>query len=139
MEPDSPLIAELKALTRDQNGLIHMQTRLANQLTACLKAYYPVALSLFTTLQQRSTLLFLQAYPTLEAAQSATGEQFITLLKQVGHPTPQKAATKLVETLRQPQLRADAVTTRTTSRLMLALVRQLLPVIEEIERLFFPP
>ena len=35
------------ALTRDQDSLIQMQTRLLNQLTACLKAYYPVALSLF--------------------------------------------------------------------------------------------
>jgi transposase len=34
LEPDSPLIAELKALTRDQDGLIQMQTRLINQLTA---------------------------------------------------------------------------------------------------------
>ncbi len=34
LEPDSPLIAELKALTRDQDGLTQMQTRLVNQLTA---------------------------------------------------------------------------------------------------------
>ena len=45
--PDSEKVAELKALTRDQDSLIQMQTRLVNQLTACLKAYYPVALSLF--------------------------------------------------------------------------------------------
>jgi transposase len=143
LEPDSPLIAELKALTRDQDGLIQMQTRLVNQLTACLKAYFPAALSLFSKLQQRSTLTFLQAYPTLEAAQAATVEQFIILLKQTGHPTPKKAAAKLFEILHQPQLHADAVTVRTKSRLMVALVRQLLPVIEEIatydeeiERLF---
>ncbi len=34
LAPDSPLIAELKALTRDQAGLIQSQTRLVNQLTA---------------------------------------------------------------------------------------------------------
>src|SRR5215470_7525857 len=71
LQPDSPLVAELKTLTRDQDGLIQMQTRLVNQLTACLKAYYPVALTLFGKLQQRSTLLFLQAYPTLEEARAA--------------------------------------------------------------------
>jgi transposase len=64
LEPDSPLIAELKVLTRDQESLIQSQTRLVNQLTACLKAYYPVALKLFSKLQQPSTLLFLQTYPT---------------------------------------------------------------------------
>jgi transposase len=38
--PDSEKVSELKELTRDQDGLIRMQTRLVNQLTACLKAYY---------------------------------------------------------------------------------------------------
>ncbi len=57
LRPDSPLVQELKELTRDQDNLIDMQTRLVNQLTACLKAYYPVALELFTKLHQRSTLV----------------------------------------------------------------------------------
>src|SRR5215472_14673328 len=47
LQPDSTIVAELKALTRDQESLIQSQTRLVNQLTACLKAYYPVALKLF--------------------------------------------------------------------------------------------
>ena len=132
LEPDSPLVAELKALTRDQDSLIQMQTRLVNQLTACLKAYYPVALTLFTKLHQRSTLAFLQAYPTPRAARQATPEQIAAVLKQSGHPTPESVATKIVTTLQQPVLHADEVTTRTKARLMLALVRQLLPVLEEI-------
>ncbi|HEX4715459.1 MAG TPA: IS110 family transposase [Ktedonobacteraceae bacterium] len=132
LESDSSIIAELKALTRDQDALIQMQTRLVNQLTACLKAYYPVALHLFTKLQQKATLLFLQTYPTLPAAQAATIEQLTATLHQAGHPTPEKVAGKILEALRQPQLRADAVTIRTKSRLMLALVTQLLPLIEQI-------
>jgi transposase len=39
MAPESPLLQELKALCRDQEGLIGSQTRLVNQVTACLKAY----------------------------------------------------------------------------------------------------
>ena len=143
LEPDSPLVAELKTLTRDQDSLIQMQTRLVNQLTACLKAYYPVALVLFAKLQQRSTLHFLQAYPTPQAALAASQEQLTRVLKQAGHPKAEQVAPKLFETLHQPQLTADPITTRTKSRLMLALVRQLLPVMEEIasydreiERLF---
>ncbi len=65
--PDGEKVAELKTLTRDQDSLIQMQTRLVNQLTACLKAYYPVALELFGKLHQRSTLLFLHTYPTPQA------------------------------------------------------------------------
>lgn len=143
LEPDSPLVAELKTLTRDQDSLIQMQTRLVNQLIACLKAYYPVALALFSKLHQRSTLSFLQAYPTPHAAQAASVEQLTSVLKQAGYPTPEPAAAKLVATRKPPFLHADEVTTRTKARLMLALVRQLLPVIEEIaaydreiERLF---
>src|SRR5437762_10365734 len=83
---DSPAIAELKALTRDQDALIQMQTRLVNQLTACLKAYYPVALQLFTKLQQRSTLAFLQTYPTPQAAKEATVGQIEETLRR-GHHT----------------------------------------------------
>jgi transposase len=60
LQPDSPLVQELKALSRDLEALIHSQTRLVNQLTACLKEYYPVALELFWKLHQPATLAFLQ-------------------------------------------------------------------------------
>jgi transposase len=143
LSPDSPVIAELKALTRDQDNLIRSQTRLTNQLTACLKAYYPVALTLFCKVQQRSTLQFLQAFPTPQEAMAATHQQITAVLKTAMHPSAEKTASKIVEQLHQPILLADAVTTRTKARLMLALVRQLLPVMEEIaaydkeiERLF---
>jgi transposase len=132
LTPDSPVAQELKALTRDQDGLIQSQTRLVNQLTACLKAYYPVALDLFTKLQQPLTLAFLQAYPTLEAAQSAPVDNLTQLLRQHHHPTPGLTAQALWEKLHQPQLQADAITIRTKSRLMLALVSQLAPLLAQI-------
>ena len=66
--PDHPLVAELKLLTRDQDGLIQGQTRLVNQLTACLNAYYPAALTLFTKLHQPSALALLRAFSTLQQA-----------------------------------------------------------------------
>jgi transposase len=114
LTPDSENIAELKVLTRDQDALIQMQTRLVNQLTACLKAYYPVALELFSKLQQKSTLLFLQT------------------LRRARHSNPIPVAAEIVERLHQSHLQADAVTTRTKSRLMQALVSQLLPLMEQI-------
>jgi transposase len=109
-----------------------MQTRLVNQLTACLKAYYPVALELFTKLQQKNTLLFLQTYPTPQEAMTASAEQIQKVLRQAKHPTATTTAAKIFEQLHQPHLQADAVTTRTKSRLMLVLVRQLQPLIEQI-------
>lgn len=143
LQPESPIIAELKALTRDQDSLVQSQTRLVNQLTACLKAYYPVALQLFSKLQQHVTLAFLQAYPTPQATMTASVEQLTQTFKQAKHPQARMAATRIFEQVHQPHLMADAITTRTKSRLMLVLVKQLLPLVEEItnydkeiERLF---
>jgi transposase len=132
LTPDSEKVAELKQLTRDQDTLIRTQTRLVNQLTACLKAYYPVALDLFSKLQQKSTLVFLQAYPTFEAARAASLGELQQQLKHTRHPHPADTAARVVELLHQPQLQGDVVLTRTKSRLMLAQVRQLLPLMEQI-------
>jgi transposase len=94
--------------------------------------YYPVALSLFSKLHQRSTLRFLQAYPTPQAAQAASVEQLTAVLKQASHHQADKIGRKVFEVLHQPQLVADPITTRTKARLMLALVSQLLPLLEQI-------
>jgi transposase len=143
LNPDNEQIQELKTLTRDQDGLVRMQTRLVNQLTACLKAYYPVALEMFGKLQQPSTLAFLRAYPTLQAARAASVEELATMLKQARYPRASQKAEALTKHLQQPCLHASEVTTRTKSRLMLALVDQLEPLLKqiaeydkEIERLF---
>ena len=132
MKLDSPLVQELKQLTHDQDALVQSQTRLVNQLTACLKAYYPVALMLFSKLQQRSTLVFLQTFPTPQAAHAATAEVIIAVLKQAGHPRFAHWSQQVWEKLRQPSLQADPIITRTKARLMLALVSQLLPLLEQI-------
>lgn len=91
-----------------------------------------MALSLFTKLHQRSTLRFLQAYPTLQEAMAASPAQLTSVLKQAGHSKAELVAAKLFERLHQPQLVADPITTRTKSRLMLALVAQLLPLLDQI-------
>jgi transposase len=132
LTPDSPLIAELKVLTRDQDSLIQSQTRLLNQLTACLKAYYPVALELFGKLHQPSTLAFLQAFPTLEQARAATVEQIAAVLTEAGHPTAPAKAAQIWQQVQQPHLSADPVLTRAKARLMRALVAQLQPLMEQI-------
>ncbi|HEY6407772.1 MAG TPA: IS110 family transposase, partial [Ktedonobacteraceae bacterium] len=113
LTPDSEVVQELKALTRDQDALIQLQTRLVNQLTACLKAYYPVALSLFAKVQQHSTLIFLHTYPTPQAAMGASVQQITEVLKHAGHTTAEKVAPEIFETLHQPHLTANAITTRT--------------------------
>jgi hypothetical protein len=143
LRPDSALIAELKLLTRDQDSLIVSQTRILNQLTACLKAYYPVALTLFGKLHQPSTIAFLRGYPTPQDAMATSEVAIAAILKAAGHTRAEQAAQAIYQTLHQPHLLADAVTTRTKARLMLNLLAQLEPLMQqiaaydtEIERLF---
>ncbi len=78
-------------------------------------------------LQQRSTLLFLQAYPTPQAAQAASAEEIMATLRAGKHPNPTRVASKILEELHRPHLGASEVIVRAKSRLMLSLV-----VIEEI-------
>ena len=132
LTPDSEKITELKMLTRDQDALIRIQTRLVNQLTACLKAYYPVALELFTKLQQKCTLLFLQTYPTPQQAMAASVQHIKEVLQHCKYPYPTAQASTIFQRLHQPHLQGDAVTTRAKARLTLVLVSQLLPLIEQI-------
>jgi transposase len=116
LSPDSELIQKLKELTRDQDALVQMQTRLLNQLTACLKAYYPLALTLFSKLAQPTTLAFLRTYPTPEQARSASVEAIEALLKQHRYPGAHLAAQRFVTQLQQPALQANQMTIRTNLR-----------------------
>jgi hypothetical protein len=89
-------------------------------------------LHLFTKVQQRSTLVFLQAYPTPHAAQTASLEAITATLRAGKHSNPSKVAPKIFKEVHRPQLEASEVVVRAKSRLMLALVKQLLVVLEEI-------
>src|SRR5262249_5024839 len=104
LRPDNALIQELKTLTRDPGSLIASQTRLVTQLTACLKTYYPAALTLFSKLQQPSTLAFLLAYPSPQAAEQATQEEITLLLKQAKHRRLACVGQRIWQQLRQPSL-----------------------------------
>src|SRR5207244_9869998 len=75
LQPSSEAAQELTLLTEDCQRQIRQQTRLVNQLTATLKAYYPRALEVaeLTTALARA---FLQAYPTPEAVIALTGRQW---------------------------------------------------------------
>jgi transposase len=125
LQPDGPLLQELKTLTRDLEGLLREQTRLVNQLTACLKAYYPAALRCFDGLTRQVTLAFLQAFPTPEAAAAASLDQLTQVLAQGHYPHPRQKAEQLAALLQAPQLHALPGVARAKARLMAALRAQL--------------
>ncbi len=133
LEPDSPTVQELKTLTRDQDALDPDANAPGEPVDGLPQGVLSCrALQLFAKLQQRSTLLFLQAYPTPQAAQAASLEEITATLRTGKHTNPSRVAPKIFEELHRPQLVASAVIVRAKSRLMLSLVKQLLVVIEDI-------
>jgi hypothetical protein len=89
-------------------------------------------LELWSSLHQKVTLTFLQTYPTPQTAMAASQEQIEATLKQAKHPHASQAAVQIFEQLHQPHLTADEITTRTKSRLLQVLLKQLQPLVEEI-------
>jgi transposase len=132
LHSDSPLLQELKIRTRDLTGLLAEQTRLVTELTACLKAYYPSALTCFGGLTRHVTQAFLACFPSPERAQAAAVEEFAQVLRAVHYPQPQHKAPALWEQFHRPHLQAAAGVARAKQRLMLALLAQLQLVGEQI-------
>jgi len=130
--PDSTLARELKVLTRDHKHLVKSRTALSNQLTACLKAYYPRALELFSKVTQPITLAFLKAYPTPQSASGLSLKGLKCFLSEHRYTRPERVE-ELYNALQQPQMAAESWLVRAKSRHMLALVGQLEPLLSEIK------
>src|SRR2546428_1595536 len=125
LQPSSEAAQELKLLTEDYHRQVRQQTRLVNQLTITLKAYYPRALEVAesTTALARE---FLQAYPTPEAVTALTKRQWQRWAR--AHHLSETRTRALWEVLQQPQLPVPAHVVRAKARLMRALVAELAAV-----------
>jgi transposase len=60
----SPLLAEIKALTRDRDRLLKIQQAVESQLRMILEAYHPAPVRLFSSVDRQITLHFVLDYPT---------------------------------------------------------------------------
>jgi transposase len=136
LRPQSALVQELKLLPRDLERLIGQQTSLTNQPSACLKHYYPVALTCFDSIALPVALAFLQHFPTPAAAQQASVEQLTDFLVTARYPRSLPATRAKAEQratlLQTPQLRAPAPVVRAKAQLTPVLVAQLQLVHEQI-------
>jgi transposase len=129
LQPSSEAAQELKLLADDYQRHIRQQTRLINQLTATLKAYYPRALEV----AELSTALardFLQAYPTPEAVTTLTERQWQRWAR--AHRLTDTRTRQLWDVLQPPQLPVPAHVVRAKARLMQSLVEQLAPVVAAV-------
>ena len=130
LQPSSEAAQELKLLTEDYQRQVRQQTRLVNQLTATLKAYYPRALDVaeLTTALARE---FLQAYPTPDAVAALTARQWQRWAH--AHRLSEARTQELWAVLQRPQLPVPAHVVRAKARLMRTLVTQLVPVVTAVE------
>src|SRR6516164_7374775 len=101
LQPSSEAAQELKFLTEDCQRQIRQQTRLVNQLTNTLKAYYPRGLEVaeLTTALARE---FLQAYPTPAAVAALTERQWQRWAR--AHRLSEARTQELWAVLQRPQL-----------------------------------
>src|SRR5215471_14337200 len=129
LQPSSEAAQELKYLTEDYRRHVRQQTRLVNQLTATLKAYYPRALEVseLTTALARQ---FLQAYPTPVAVTALTAKRWQRWAS--AHRLSDVRTHELWGILQRPQLPVPDHVVRAKARLMLTLVEELTAVVAAV-------
>ena len=122
--PSSPLAQELRLLTRDHQCLVWQRTRLVNQITACLKDYYPGAVNFFSFLDQPWALAFLLAFPTPESDRQLSLEQLRDFCFRHFYRDP-RTINVLYKKIQTPTPSAYPWAVRARSRYLLALLGQL--------------
>jgi transposase len=138
--PNSQLARELKILTQDEQRLVHLKTRMINQIQNCLKDYYPVALTLFNDIDRTITMEFLLKYPV---NQKPSLKELRKFLRKHHCPNTDEKATEIYDKLCAEQLFVEEFTVRAKSRMLVTLVEQLKMLVfkldeykKEINRLF---
>jgi hypothetical protein len=131
LRPSSEAAQELKGLTRDYTRQVRQQTRLLNQLTAALKAYYPRALEVIADLKSRWGRDFLHDYPTPAALAALTERRWQRWARD--HRLGVERATALWAVIARPHLAVPPHVVRVQARLVGALLEQLTVTIGTVE------
>lgn len=129
---DSDLLGQIRVLYGDYHALLTEKTRLSNQLTQCLRSYYPRALELFSRLDQPITWAVLRTFPTPSDLAQARRSKFVQLLKKGRYPGIQRKADELARLAREPQLPVNPAIVPAKVRRMRFLVDQLERVNQEL-------
>jgi transposase len=129
---DTPLAQEIQLTSRQRQKLVVERTRLKNQLTACLKTYYPVALNLFSGLDCAIAWSFLQAYPNAQAASAASLADLQAFFAQLGYSCPRKIP-EIYAQLQAPAIPVADWQVRASQHYMLLLVELLATIVSQIQ------
>ena len=102
----SPLLAEIKALTRDRDRLLETQQATEHQLRMILEAYHPAPVRLFSSVDRQITLSFVADYPTPAVASRVKTTRMAGFLTR-HHYTGRVPAQVLAERMRANLLSAS--------------------------------
>jgi transposase len=86
--PDGLATRQMRAHVSLLLFLTRENVRLSNRLRSVLLRYYPAALEVFSDLQTQISLIFLQHYPTPQAAAALSWADFQAFAQQQGYPQP---------------------------------------------------
>jgi transposase len=123
--PDSEVAQELRALTRDRADLVRTQTMLSNQLTACLKTYFPEFLTVFADPVCPVALALLHACPTRERLQATSQRELEAFLRRHHCPHSQTRASRIYQEVQRAGFQIAPAIIRTKARLAQTLAVQL--------------
>lgn len=90
--PDSELTRQIRATVSLIDFLNKQIWQTANRLRAALVRYYPVALEVFSALDNQITLAWIIQYPTPQAARAVSYAEFQAFAKEHHHTQPKKWA-----------------------------------------------
>ena len=137
LEPDSDQTKALRALTRAREDLVGTRTGLTNQLRAELERFWPGPLGLFTDLNSRISLVFLERYPSPADARGLGEARLRAFLEQERYSGRQNPAQLLAKLRRAAHGRVGELELATRRHLVLTLVatiKTLNAQIKELER-----
>jgi transposase len=137
LEPDSDQTKALRALTRAREDLVGTRTGLTNQLRAELERFWPGPLGLFTDLNSRISLAFLERYPSPADARGlgqARLQAFLERERYSGRQTPAQLLSKLRRAAHGRVGELELSTRRQLVLTLVATIKALNAQIKELER-----
>ena len=137
LEPDSDQTKALRALTRGRDDLVGTRTALTNQLRAELERFWPGPLGLFTHLNSRISLAFLERYPSPDDARGLGQARLQAFLDRERYSGRQKPAQLIAKLRRAPAGRVGELelsTRRQLVRTLVAMIQSLNGQIKALEQ-----
>ena len=128
--PNSVLARELKILTQDEQRLIQLKTKLLNQLQACLKDYYPSALTFFSQLDDLVTLEFFLKFSSPKQPSLSAISKF---MKKHKCKSADMRSQEIFGKFASGYIRIEEFTIRAKSRMMITLAEQLISLLNKLD------